>query len=70
MFNWNHFEMKLLNLRINLGGGGITTIMYDFLTCAHIQIFKNLAFLIIGSHIIFIYKSQKFTLKCLSGHMA
>ena len=35
----------------------ITTIMYDFFTCAHIQIsgvfFFYLAFLIIGSHIIF-----------------
>ena len=33
----------------------IATIMYDFFTCAHIQIFFfNLTFLIIGSHIVFI----------------
>ena len=31
----------------------ITSIMYDSFTCAHIQIFLNLAFLIIGSHIVF-----------------
>ena len=31
----------------------ITTIMYDFFTLAHIQIFFHLTFLIIGSHSVF-----------------
>ena len=42
-----YYKLNVLSL------ARITTIMYDFFTCAHIQIFKNLAFLIIGSHIVF-----------------
>ena len=48
-----HDMMMMMKLNV-LTLARITTIMYEFFTCAHIQIFfSHLAFLIIGSHIVF-----------------